>query len=207
MMRAGYANPPKGGYRSAQMAMRDTSSHHLSQGRLTRGFIGALGLLALMAAPASAQRPADATTTPARVPPITQPPSATIMAEPIALFLAATDTDGDARVSRSEGQAGLARSFATVETTTPGSIGYIGLSEWAERWLGDRNALPSAYQTDSDGDSRITLAELTAQIDRTFTRLDRDRDGFLIRSELLTLDSARGGLNDPALRGRRGRPR
>lgn len=207
MTRAGYANTPKGGYRSAPMATRDISSPQRSQGRLTRGLIGALGLLALTATPASAQRSADATTTPARVPPITQPPSATIMAEPIALFLAATDTDGDARISRSEAQTGLARSFATVETTTPGSFGYIGLSEWAERWLGDRNALPSAYQTDSDGDSRITLAELTAQIDRTFTRLDRDRDGFLIRSELLTLDSARGGLNDPALRGRRGRPR
>lgn len=167
----------------------------------------ALALSVLLTTPAPAQRPSEPVTAPARVPPITQPPSATIMAEPIALFLAATDGDGDARVSRSEAQAGLARSFATVETTTPGSIGYIGLSEWAERWLGDRNALPSAYQTDSDGDSRITLAELTAQIDRSFTRLDRDRDSFLVRSELLTLDSARSGGNDPALRGRRGRPR
>ena len=175
--------------------------------RLTVGMIGAVALLALLSPPAAAQRAPDPAATPARVPPITQPPSATIMAEPVALFLAATDTDDDARVSRSEAQAGVARSFATVETTTPGVIGYIGLSEWAERWLGDRNALPSAYQTDSNGDSQITLAELIAQIDRTFTRLDRNKDGFLVRSELLTLDSARGGTNDPALRGRRGRPR
>ncbi|WP_374138366.1 MULTISPECIES: EF-hand domain-containing protein [unclassified Sphingomonas] len=156
--------------------------------------------------PVAAQRAPDAAVQP-RVPPITQPPSATIMAEPVALFLGATDADGDARVTRAEAQAGVARSFATVETTTPGSIGYIGLSEWAERWLGDRNALPSAYETDTDADNRITLAELSAQIDRTFTRLDRNKDGVLVRSELLTLDSARGqfgrGLNG---RERRGRP-
>ncbi len=169
----------------------------------------ALSVIALLAvtpvavAPVSAQQ-APATGTPPRVPPITQPPSATIMAEPIALFIATTDANGDARVTRAEAQAGVARSFATVETTTPGSIGYIGLSEWAERWLGDRNALPSAYETDTDGDNRITLAELSAQIDRTFTRLDRDKDGILVRSELLTLDSARGGLNGPDRRGRRG---
>lgn len=128
------------------------------------------------------------------------------MAEPVALFLAATDTDGDARVTRAEAQAGVARSFASVETTTPGSIGYIGLSEWADRWLGDRNALPSAYQTDGDGDNRITLAELSAQIDRTFARFDRDKDGVLVRSELLTLDSGRNALNGVDRRGRRGRP-
>lgn len=207
MTRAGYANTPKGGYRSAPMATPKRPYSERPAMRLIVGAMCASALWVLLPKPALAQRTSDAVTTPPRVPPITQPPSATIMAEPIALFLAATDTDGDARVSRSEAQAGLARSFATVETTTPGSFGYIGLSEWAERWLGDRNALPSAYQTDSDGDSRITLAELTAQIDRTFTRLDRDRDGFLVRSELLTLDSPRGGLNDPALRGRRRPPR
>lgn len=207
MARTGYANHPKDGYRSAPMATSQRPSPERPDMRLTVGAMCALALSVVLTAPAPAQRPSEPPPPPARVPPITQPPSATIMAEPVALFLAATDADGDARVSRAEAQAGTARSFATVETTTPGSIGYIGLSEWAERWLGDRNALPSAYQTDSDGDSRITLAELTAQIDRTFTRLDRDRDGFLVRSELLTLDSPRSGLNDPALRSRRRPPR
>jgi hypothetical protein len=173
--------------------------------RLMIGTTGAMALLAL--APAAAQRtPVAGATTPPRVPPITQPPSATIMAEPVALFIAATDADGDARVARAEVAAGVARSFASVETTTPGSIGYIGLAEWAERWLGDRNALPSAYQTDTNGDNRITLAELAAQIDRTFTRLDRDKDGILVRSELLTLDNARTLPNGLDGRRRRGQP-
>lgn len=171
--------------------------------RLILGSASAVFLAAI--APVAAQRaPNPATAAAPRVPPITQPPSATIMAEPVALFIATTDANGDARVTRAEAQAGVARSFATVETTTPGSIGYIGLSEWAERWLGDRNALPSAYETDTDGDNRITLAELTAQIDRTFTRLDRDKDGMLVRSELLTLDSARSSGNGLDRRNRPG---
>jgi hypothetical protein len=56
--------------------------------RLMIGTTGAMALLAL--APAAAQRtPVAGATTPPRVPPITQPPSATIMAEPVALFIAA----------------------------------------------------------------------------------------------------------------------
>ncbi|OYY70963.1 MAG: hypothetical protein B7Y47_08600 [Sphingomonas sp. 28-63-12] len=138
-----------------------------------------------------------------RVPPITQPPNATIMAEPVALFIGACDADGDARVTRTELRACVARSFASTDKARPESMGYIEMADWAERWLGDRNALPSAYETDTDGDNRITLAELTAQIDKTFTRLDRDKDDVLVRSELLTLDSTRPNRLDQ--RGRRGR--
>lgn len=165
-------------------------------------------MLIAIASPGLAQRPAvgDPSAPAAIVPPITQPPSATIMAEPVAVFLAATDTDGDGRVTRAEARLGVARSFSTVETRTAGSIGYIGMADWAERWLGDRNALPSAYETDTDGDNRITLTELTAQIDKTFTRFDRNKDEVLVRSELLTLDSARRNNDRPDPRNRRGLP-
>ena len=154
--------------------------------------IAALALIAtLSSAPALAQTPPAAPARPA--PPITQPPTATIMAEPVALMIGACDVDADARVTRPELRACVARSFASVDPAKSGAIGYIVFSDWAERWLGDRNALPSPFETDTDGDNRITPAELQAQFDKTFTRLDRDRDDVLVRAELLTLDGNRGG--------------
>lgn len=137
-----------------------------------------------------------------RTAPVSQPPNATIMAEPVALMIAAFDANGDARVTRTELERGVAHSFSSIDRDARGSLGYIGFADWAERWLGDRNALPSAYETDSDGDNRISLAELQAQLDFTFARLDRDKDGVLVRSELLTLDA---GRRDD--RQRRGGPR
>ena len=87
----------------------------------------------------------------------------------------------------------VAHSFDTIDTAKTGAIGYIAFADWAERWLGDRNALPSPFETDSSGDNKISLAEMQAQFDKTFTRLDRDKNGVLKRSELLTLDGNRGG--------------
>lgn len=115
-----------------------------------------------------------------------QPP-ATMVVEPIAMAIAAMDADGDARVTRAELDAGVRRSFAAIDTQGTGALGYIAFADWAERYLGDRNALPSPFETDRDGDNRITLGELQAKFAEVFARLDRDRDGVLTRAELLTI--------------------
>jgi hypothetical protein len=126
-----------------------------------------------------------------------QPP-ATIVAEPVALMIAACDADGDAKVTRAELDACVKRSFAAVDTGNAGSIGYIGYSDWALLWLGDRNALPSPFSVDADGDNRITLAELEAQFATLFARFDTDKDGVLTRAELLTIKAmAIGERPDP----------
>ncbi|MEN2785922.1 EF-hand domain-containing protein [Sphingomonas qilianensis] len=118
-------------------------------------------------------------------------PFASIVAEPAALLIAACDEDGDgdAVVTRVELHACLARSFAGVAQGKP-DIGYIGYGDWALRWLGDANALPSQYGVDTDNDDRITLAELTTEFDRLFDRYDVDKNGTLTRAELLTIRSA-----------------
>ncbi|MGN6376538.1 MAG: EF-hand domain-containing protein [Sphingomonas sp.] len=116
-----------------------------------------------------------------------QPPDATMMVEPIAMMIATFDSDGNARVTRAELAAGVARSFAAIDTDRRGSIDYIQYGDWAERFLGDRNALPSPFEVDGDHDGRITPAELQAAFDQAFARLDRDRDGVLTRAELLTI--------------------
>ena len=165
----------------------------------------ALALIPMAAAPATAQSTAGTAPPAPIIRPITQPPSATIMAEPVAVFIGACDADGDARVTRAELRACIARSFASIDTAKAGSLGYIAFADWAERWLGDRNALPSPYETDTSGDNRITLDELAAKLDKTFTRLDRNKDDFLVRSELLTLDSARPPASGDGQNGRRRR--
>jgi hypothetical protein len=125
-----------------------------------------------------------------------QPPNQTMMVEPVAMMLAAFDTDGDGRVTKAESTAGIAHTFALADTAHAGSIGYIGYSEWAERWLGDRNALPSPFEVDGDHDDRITLAELQARIGETFDRLDVNHDGVLTRAELLTIRANTGNVYD-----------
>jgi hypothetical protein len=127
-------------------------------------------------------------------------PAATVMAEPVAMMIAAFDGDGDARVSRAEFDAGLRRSFDSIDTRKTGSLGYIAYSDWSERWLGDRNTLPSPFETDRDGDNKITFDELAARFSLLFARFDTNKDGSLARGELLTL---RPQMFD---RDRRGRP-
>lgn len=145
-------------------------------------------LIALsVATPAMAQR-ADKPDAAASGAASTQPaqPPITVIAEPVALMIAAFDRDGDARVTRAEFDAGLRHSFDSMNPRD-GALGYIAFSDWAERWMGDRNTLPSPFETDADGDNRITFDELSARFDAIFTRFDKDKDGVLTRKELLTI--------------------
>lgn len=128
-------------------------------------------------------------------------PTATIVAEPAAVFIAACDQDGDGRTTRAELTACVARSFARIDTAKTGSIGYIGYADWALLWLGDRNALPSPFGVDANQDNRITPDELQAEFVRLFDRYDLDRDGSVTRAEVLTI---RSGLR-PIETGKRGR--
>lgn len=139
-----------------------------------------------------------------------KPAAATIMAEPVAMMLAGFDADGDGRVTRAEMTAGVARSFAAIDTAQAGTLGYIAFADWAERWLGDRNAVPSPFEADRDGDGKVTLAELQTRLAAIFDRLDANHDGTLSHAELLTIRGApprTGGDDDGARRGRRRAPR
>lgn len=120
---------------------------------------------------------------------------ATIVVEPAAMFAAACDANADALVTRAELADCVARSFA--ETAKSGSMGYLGYSDWALRWLGDRTALPSPYDADRDGDNIITVAELQGQFAKLFSRWDGNRDGELSRAELLTFKARPIDANGP----------
>ena len=95
--------------------------------------------------------------------------------------------NGDGRTTRDELTACVARSFADADAGHAGSIGYIGYADWALKWLGDRNILPSPFGVDRDGDNRITLNELQTEFAGLFDRFDVDKDGAATRAELLTI--------------------
>ncbi len=151
-----------------------------------------LALLLQTATPAAPSTPA----TPG------QPP-ATFVVEPVGMAIAAFDADGDGRTTRAEMEAGVRRTFALADTTRAGAIGYIAFADWAERWLGDRNALPSPFEVDANGDNRITLDELQAAFARVFARLDVDKDGNVTRKEVLTIRANAGRDIGPRGKGKR----
>ena len=114
-------------------------------------------------------------------------PAPTVIVEPVAMMIAAFDADGDARVTRAEFDAGLRRSFDSIDTARRGSLGYIGFSDWSERWMGDRNTVPSPFETDRDGDNQVSFDELAQRFALLFARFDADKDGVIVRRELLTV--------------------
>ena len=135
-------------------------------------------------------------------------PTPTMVAEPAAMAIASFDADGDGRTSRPEMAAGLARGFAAVDTARAGRLRPIAYADWALRYLGSANALPSLMEADGDGDDAVSLAELQAAFAAIFDRLDKDRDGFASRAELLTVRSGEGrGADGSRRRGGGGRPR
>lgn len=139
--------------------------------------------------------------TPVTPPAIPQLPPATMVVEPAGMLIAACDADGDGRTTRAELTACVKRDFDAIDTDRKGSLGYIAFADWAERWLGDRNALPSPFETDLDSDNRITLAEMETKMAEIFARLDRDHDGAVTRAEVLTIRTS--PRDDDGRRGRR----
>ena len=125
---------------------------------------------------------------------------ATMMVEPAAMLIASFDADGDGRTTRAEMEAGLHRTFAASDAAKTGGLRYLAYADWAKRWLGDANALPSPLEVDRNGDDTITDAELQAQFSRLFARLDADHDGAVTRAECLTIRAR------PAGDERRGKP-
>jgi hypothetical protein len=133
-----------------------------------------------------------------------RPATATIVVEPVAMMLAGFDADGDGRITEAEASAGVARSFETVAKGAK-DIGYIAFADWAEHWLGDRNAVPSPFEVDRDGDNRITLDELQNRMSAIFARFDTDKDHVLTHKELLTIRGSAFGSDRPSGEGGRGK--
>lgn len=123
---------------------------------------------------------------------------ATMVVEPVAMFIAACDADGDGVTSGNELDACVARSFAAIDTGHNGKLRYLAYADWAKRFLGDANALPSPFEVDRDNDDGVTLDELQRHFAKLYTRFDKDGQPGISRAELLTFRTAPVDKNGPA---------
>jgi len=144
-------------------------------------------LLATCAVPAHAQRPAKPDK---NAPPVYVPPPPTLTVAPVAMMIAGFDMNGDRRVDAQEYARGVAASFAAADQAKAGSLSPIDLGRWAREWLGDPGAVPGQFDFDTDNDDRVSKAEYEARFAAIFAERDRDKDGVLTRSELLTFGPA-----------------
>ena len=140
--------------------------------------------------------------------PSTPQTPATMVVEPVAMLIATFDGAGteerDALVDRSEMLTGVRASFEAIDTDKAGKLRYIAFADWAERFLGDRNALPSPFEVDADQDDFVSLEELQDHFSRLFARYDRDGSKTISRAELLTYRTGPIGADGPTQGLRRG---
>ena len=126
---------------------------------------------------------------------------ATIVVEPVAMMIAGLDADGDGVTTRTEMETGVRRSFEAIAGSAPG-IRYLAFADWALRYLGDRNALPSPFDVDRGGDGQVTLDELQSQFSRLYSRFNTDGTEGITRAELLTFRTGPVDKNGPPKPGR-----
>lgn len=154
----------------------------------------------LAAAPVQDAPPQDPIVVKGPMPATPQTP-ATLVAEPVAMLIATFDGAGtderDALVDRSEMIAGVKASFEAIDTAKVGKLRYIAFADWAERFLGDRNALPSPFEVDKNQDDLVSLEELQDHFSRLFARYDKDGSKTISRAELLTYRTGPIGADGP----------
>jgi hypothetical protein len=126
---------------------------------------------------------------------------ATMVVEPVAMLIATFDGAGtderDALVDRSEMIAGVKASFEAIDTAKTGKLRYIAFADWAERFLGDRNALPSPFEVDTNQDDLVSLEEVQDHFSRLFARYDKDGSKTISRAELVTYRTGPIGADGP----------
>jgi hypothetical protein len=152
----------------------DRAAHGENEVRLIPALLVASAVAAALAAPAASRerelRP---------VPP-------TIIAKPLAIAVAGFDTDGDMLVSRSEYDAGVARSFQFGDRNRDGAMGLIEFTAWSEAVLGNPGTVPGPFDFDKDGDDRISKVEFESLFATRHSEMDRNKDAAIGRSELVT---------------------
>jgi hypothetical protein len=108
------------------------------------------------------------------------------VALPVALLFVSMDTNADLMITTEECAAAVPALFALADSNRDGWVSAFEYADWARVTLGDEDAAPTRIGFDVDLDGSVSSKEFQSRIGDEFARLDRNRDGVLARSELLT---------------------
>jgi len=109
--------------------------------------------------------------------------------QPSAVLFTAMDSNQDKRVSRAEMQAGVKAEWEKFGSN-PSAIQF---SKWSLETLGSTDAFPTFMSFDKDFNGVIYESEFMSGLERTFTRLDKNGDDIIERSEMIIAFNAQEG--------------
>lgn len=113
------------------------------------------------------------------------------------IWLAGLDQNNDYAISQIEFNQGKQAAFTTADVNNDQRLTLFELDDWRVKALGSADASPGRFMFDPDFDQEITRSEFDDTLDGLFTRSDKDKDGVLYRSELVS-------IIDRSIRGERG---
>ena len=127
--------------------------------------------------------------------------------EPISLFFASIDSDGDAIVTETELDEAIKTEWDSFGVR-PRALQFM---DWSLKTFGSADISPRFLSFDSNFDSVISETEFASRLTAEFLRLDKNGDGRLERSEMIRSfrgdpQQSRGGNEEGQQRreGRRG---
>lgn len=146
------------------------------------------------------------------------PPGAVMLvdvkiARPVAILFAGFDNNGDLKLTKQELEAAIPIEFVRADADASGGLTGFELVDWSTVMLGFKEAQPDLRAMDTDMTYTVTSTEFAIALRREFDILDKDKNGVLLRLEML-MDAPRapqmmspdgGQLRRPAGGGRGGR--
>ena len=110
-----------------------------------------------------------------------------VSAHPIGLYFVGLDRNQDKVTTRAELAAGIKTDWAKFDSNQSAA----SFQNWTVKAFGSRTALPSFLSFDSNLDGIVSKDEFETRLTEEFSRLDRDGDGQIVRSELVFTVQAR----------------
>lgn len=102
---------------------------------------------------------------------------------PISLFFAGMDADGDMRITDGEMRLGVDAAWKAM--AAPDGVRALDYADWAIAAFGSADAHPAYVAFDNNFDGRITEDEFKTRLAQEFSLMDADKDGALIRAEMV----------------------
>jgi hypothetical protein len=107
------------------------------------------------------------------------------IARPVAILFTGFDVNGDLLLSKQELEAAIPMEFVRADADASGVLTGFELVDWSTVMLGFKEAQPDLRAMDADMTYTVTATEFAIALRREFDLLDRDKNGVLMRAEML----------------------